>query len=369
MQALRVVVSTCKRPAARFLPFKRVFKEIPYAVRGSNIQWRGRSFAASVPSDSSKPQRGQKRISRQERRAIVESFVHKYRASNEGKFPTPSLARKQVGGSYYVIRQIIQEMEYACRMSPISNMDELKMEKAEKVTIPHLDVKEESQISTKVEESSVRKTRKHFAKKVQPTQIETALVEEGVSHVTSIRSPSTKLNMENVETSSIKGQPSYDSRLEMEVDRLSNERLEDISEDSSSHEESNVSITSESTTEMTAASSKPSNMQDFSAGHSIMGESFGHQKKLESGAESLRPLPKEVTSRKSEIASKGLQDSDGLKRDSVMKGDKKGPESKTFQRDASKKPEQEEEPSIKGSTLWGNLKSFADGIVQFWRKM
>ncbi|CAA2996624.1 Hypothetical predicted protein [Olea europaea subsp. europaea] len=38
---------------------------------------------------------------------------------NAGKFPTASDARKEVGGSYYTIRQILQELEYNSKMSPI----------------------------------------------------------------------------------------------------------------------------------------------------------------------------------------------------------------------------------------------------------
>lgn len=44
---------------------------------GSNIQWHGKSYAASVPSDAPKSQRGRK-LKRDERKAVVESFVNKY---------------------------------------------------------------------------------------------------------------------------------------------------------------------------------------------------------------------------------------------------------------------------------------------------
>ncbi|XP_077220746.1 uncharacterized protein LOC143854591 [Tasmannia lanceolata] len=293
MQSVRGIVSTYKSSATRFSDSKRVFNEIPNAIRGSNIRWRGMSFAASVPSDSSNPHRSQKRTSRRERRAIVESFVHKYRASNAGKFPTPSLAQKQVGGSYYVVRQIIQEMEYACRMSPINNRDDVLLEKAEKVILPYFDANDESQISTEVEESSLR-------------------------------------------TASYTSQDlSFEARENSSMKIINNTKMEEVP-----------------------------------LCHSIPDRSCGHQKKLESEAESLQPFPEEVTcSRKSDIASEDLRDSDGLKREFLLEGDQEGPESENFQRDDSKKSEQEEEPSLKGSPLWGNLKSFATGIINFWRKM
>lgn len=36
---------------------------------------------------------------------------------NAGKFPTASFAVKQVGGSYYTVRKIIQELQYKSKLS------------------------------------------------------------------------------------------------------------------------------------------------------------------------------------------------------------------------------------------------------------
>lgn len=44
--------------------------------------------------------------------------VCRYRAMNAGKFPTPSYAHKQVGGCYYIVRRILQELQYTAKMSP-----------------------------------------------------------------------------------------------------------------------------------------------------------------------------------------------------------------------------------------------------------
>ncbi|XP_031270018.1 uncharacterized protein LOC116128436 isoform X2 [Pistacia vera] len=40
-----------------------------------------------------------------------------YRATHNGKFPTVTNAQKNVGGSFYVIRTILQELEYESKMS------------------------------------------------------------------------------------------------------------------------------------------------------------------------------------------------------------------------------------------------------------
>ena len=45
----------------------------------------------------------------------------RHRAINAGKFPRISDAVKQVGGSYYVVRKIIQELEYKSKMNSSNN--------------------------------------------------------------------------------------------------------------------------------------------------------------------------------------------------------------------------------------------------------
>ena len=107
----------------------------------SNIQCRPNSYSASLPSSDTL---GTK-LSKHERRAMVESFVNKYflffflsllykwvsiqcnviqlflicsyREMNGGKFPSATFAQKQVGGSYYTVRKIIQELHYNSKMS------------------------------------------------------------------------------------------------------------------------------------------------------------------------------------------------------------------------------------------------------------
>ncbi|KAF5730405.1 hypothetical protein HS088_TW20G00778 [Tripterygium wilfordii] len=93
------------------------FTKVNYTICQSNIHSRGRSYAASVPSDLPKPQAVRKRVSRCERQAMVEAYVNKYRGTHAGNFPTASNAKKQVGGCYYVVKKIIQELEYKSKMS------------------------------------------------------------------------------------------------------------------------------------------------------------------------------------------------------------------------------------------------------------
>ncbi|XP_020221406.1 uncharacterized protein LOC109804062 isoform X2 [Cajanus cajan] len=103
--------------------------EVCYSVDPLKVQQRGWSYAASVSSDEPDAQKGRKRVTRQERRAMVESFVNKYRAENAGKFPTISDTKKQAGGGYYVVREIVLELQYKSKMNSSKGVDEILVEK------------------------------------------------------------------------------------------------------------------------------------------------------------------------------------------------------------------------------------------------
>ncbi|TVU50001.1 hypothetical protein EJB05_01350, partial [Eragrostis curvula] len=55
-----------------------------------------------------RPPRGRK--TKEERRELVESFINNYRLSNNGKFPSVNLTHKEVGGSYYIVREIVRDI-------------------------------------------------------------------------------------------------------------------------------------------------------------------------------------------------------------------------------------------------------------------
>ncbi|KAF6147468.1 hypothetical protein GIB67_021294 [Kingdonia uniflora] len=90
----------------------------------------GRTFALAKSNDSG----GKKpriRRSKEERKAMTESFVKMYQNSNDGKFPSLSLTHKEVGGSFYTIREIVREIIQENRVLGPSklNIDEGNMDK------------------------------------------------------------------------------------------------------------------------------------------------------------------------------------------------------------------------------------------------
>ncbi|WOL03770.1 hypothetical protein Cni_G12490 [Canna indica] len=58
----------------------------------------------------SNDKKSRRRKTREERRTMVESFINKYRISNSGKFPSLNLTHKEVGGSFYIVREIVRDI-------------------------------------------------------------------------------------------------------------------------------------------------------------------------------------------------------------------------------------------------------------------
>lgn len=80
-------------------------------MQGVKTSWVGRSFALAAPSDSRGHKKGGRRKTREERHTMIKSFVEKYKTSNKGDFPSISLTHKEVGGSYYTVREIMRELK------------------------------------------------------------------------------------------------------------------------------------------------------------------------------------------------------------------------------------------------------------------
>lgn len=69
----------------------------------------GQIFALAKPHESV-GKRTRNRIPKEERKALVESFIKKHQNLNNGSFPSLSLTHKEIGGSFYTIREIVREI-------------------------------------------------------------------------------------------------------------------------------------------------------------------------------------------------------------------------------------------------------------------
>lgn len=77
-----------------------------HAVKGG---WVGQTFALAKCNESG-GKKTRVRRSKEERKSMVESFIKKYQESNNGNFPSLNLTHKEVGGSFYIIREIVREI-------------------------------------------------------------------------------------------------------------------------------------------------------------------------------------------------------------------------------------------------------------------
>ncbi|KAL3523529.1 hypothetical protein ACH5RR_016363 [Cinchona calisaya] len=77
-----------------------------HAIKGG---WVGQTFALATSNDSG-GRKARIRRSKEQRKAMVESFIKKYQNSNDGNFPSLNLTHKEVGGSFYTVREIVREI-------------------------------------------------------------------------------------------------------------------------------------------------------------------------------------------------------------------------------------------------------------------
>lgn len=86
----------------------------PLRQPAAAVGWTGRSFcvaAAALEEVSDAPgKKAARRLSREERAALVESFVQKHRDAHHGEFPSTSLVIKEVGGGRQVIKDILSDL-------------------------------------------------------------------------------------------------------------------------------------------------------------------------------------------------------------------------------------------------------------------
>ncbi|CAI9767491.1 unnamed protein product [Fraxinus pennsylvanica] len=71
--------------------------------------WAVQTFALAA-NDDSRGRKSRIRRSKEERKEMVESFINKYQKSNNGNFPSLNLTHKEVGGSFYTVREIVREI-------------------------------------------------------------------------------------------------------------------------------------------------------------------------------------------------------------------------------------------------------------------
>ncbi|KAF6153410.1 hypothetical protein GIB67_003600 [Kingdonia uniflora] len=239
-------------------------------------------------------------------RQVTGQGLEWYRISNAGKYPTAGTVKKQVGGSFYVIRLIVQELEYNSKMSSINKGNETLFDEVSN---------EERQPSIEAEEVSRSETI------IDLTSSELSLGVEGDSNTEII-------HVENIGT-------------------CNNLEAKEGSQASTWVEKPVIE-----------EASNPTTKDDYS--DSIGPQNLQMEQELKS-----RPLPESPEDTVIEtVTIQSCQEAKGPKGD-VM------PETEldNYEREDISRKENKEEELPKKSTMWGNLKSFADGFINLWRKL
>ncbi|XP_058741761.1 uncharacterized protein LOC131614148 [Vicia villosa] len=76
----------------------------------SAIKGGWRPMFALAKKNESDGRKTRIRLSKDKRKAMVESFIKKYQESNGGNFPPITVTHKEVGGSFYTVREIVREV-------------------------------------------------------------------------------------------------------------------------------------------------------------------------------------------------------------------------------------------------------------------
>ncbi|XP_039031326.1 uncharacterized protein LOC120165969 [Hibiscus syriacus] len=301
---------------------------------------RVRPFSVSLPSTSDSPKR--KRVSKDERRALIESFVNRYRSMNAGKFPSVTEALKEVGGSFYVVRKVIQELEY--KPNICSSNSSYKSSSAKVVNKEDKPFSVVEVVSTEVE-----------------VEVEDATFANAVDDVKILDTNDKQLEADSgscldfvlEENSVVK----FDAKgLEAQAD----DKIKDVGIDSS--DKFQMFLNKQKCVKATGQDleSEELGKTESQAVQSYFGVVKGDLLKEETEFGSKEGDEKEQTLSKESLRS-GSPELKAEHHQQFVEEEK-------YARNLSSEQTDDAESSKK-SSLWGNLRSIADGIINIWRKL
>ncbi|XP_062160049.1 uncharacterized protein LOC133867335 isoform X2 [Alnus glutinosa] len=263
-----------------------------------------------------------------------------YREMNAGKFPTATAAKKQLGGSYYIMKKIIQELEYNSKIPPLDSRKRSPLTEAKdgESVLPY---GAENNFFEEGSHSDLAATQNHMLKE------ET----EDVSHP--CLEISENVNAEEVSPSCFK-------------------KPEDDKEEALHNDFDFVPAESQLPKEETEGVSHPyleisGNVKKREAQADHLGFATTEDCQLvEETKKVLPPCLENAEGKKEQAVYEDLPNADGLKtKVEQYKGsievDKVAEDTSSRQTNDAEVPEK--------SSLWGNVKSFAEGIIRIWRKM
>lgn len=126
-------------------------------MHAMKTSWPGRTFALANSNESG-GKGARIRRSKEERKGMAESFIKQYQCLNNGNFPSLNLTHKEVGGSFYTVREIVREIIQENRVLGPGKWSE-EEQKAEKFLEQHplgsISIEPESSQSTSASGNNV----------------------------------------------------------------------------------------------------------------------------------------------------------------------------------------------------------------------
>ena len=283
------------------------------------------------------PPKVQKRLTKEERRDRVEEFVENYRASHEGKFPSATYVRKQVGGSYYVLWALLQELEYNSKLR--SDVSDASFNSTRDARTSFEGIKEE----TDLPEVHKRMTKEERRARVEEFIENFRASHEGkFPHATHVRQ---QVGGSYYTVLALLQELEYNSRLKNDV-RNASFSSENFKEKYGLH---NIDLSPRVATtnfqgvkEETAKTSEPLDLNTKPQ----LPECHG-----KAGAAKPNLSPTTCLEDKSEPMASGQTENNNVVKAQNLKSPKHAHE------------------ASKGANLWGSLKSFAGGLRIFWNNL
>lgn len=339
------------------------------------IGWIGRSFVMAAPVDGTGSQKDGKRRRKEERRIMVESFVQRYRSANEGKFPGPYLTCKEVGGSYYIIREIMQEMIHQHKASKFLDRVDFSGKQTSVQDLKPISVSAEMSVAMS-KETGEDVDKYHILASEVETNLE-VLPDRGHqnANVTDFR-----LTFDsNDQTVILQEKHLAEEPIGTSIQFDSVESMQAIPEKVLHEKEQDNNVVGEQPLPSMDANKQQKLMEfevkiqtpDFSQNASIESQSEASNKLTSSvGTEDSNRKIRHGTSSSVPERSQGERlgyktEITGDDRDTVkLDGDTDGTQSASENFKGSESSQQLHE-----NTLWGNVKAFTKGIFSFWKKI
>lgn len=340
------------------------------SMLGAKIGWGGRFFVMAAPVDGTGNQKDGKKKRKEERRIMVESFVQKFRSENGGKFPRFGFTHKEVGGGYYIIREIMQEIIYEHKVS--ENVDTVKFSDNQTRVHDMKPISDSAEMSVRMSKASGEDVEQNNILALEVENSQEVLLHGGHqnAHATDAR----LMSDANGQTVTMKENLLAEESIGTFVEPKSVEPMQAMPEEVLHEKEHDNNVLGEQQLPSTSFD-KQQDLMEFE----IQTPELSQNVSIESQSESSKNLTPSVGTEDSNdktrhatsfsVPERSQSERLGYKREST--GDDYNPVKLEGDTDGTHRASENLESSqpLQENTVWGNLKAFTREVFSFWKKI